>query len=60
MHRIASLFQRDDSGGTAIEYSMIAAIISISIVIAVDTIGSGFLYGVLAAIVTGFTMLFGG
>ena len=60
MHRIASLFQRDDSGGTAIEYSMIAAIISISIVIAVDTIGSGFVYSVLAAVLSGITMLFGG
>ena len=35
-----SRFLRDDSGATAIEYGLIAAGISIAIIVAVNTLGS--------------------
>jgi len=49
MRRIVNLFAKDESGGTAIEYSMIAAIVSISAIVVVDTIGPGFLASVFTA-----------
>jgi pilus assembly protein Flp/PilA len=41
MRRLISVFLRDESGATAIEYCLIAAGISIVIVVAVGGIGSG-------------------
>lgn len=41
MRRLISNFLRDESGATAIEYCLIAAGISIVIVVAVNGIGSG-------------------
>ena len=60
LRRIAKRFPKDESGGTAIEYTMIAAIISISIVVAVDSMGQGFVLGVITAVITGFASLLGG
>ena len=53
-------FPNDESGGTAIEYTLIAAIISVSIIAAVDSMGQGFVLGVITSIVNGFAMLLGG
>jgi pilus assembly protein Flp/PilA len=41
MRRLISVFLRDESGATAIEYCLIATGISIVIVVAVNGIGSG-------------------
>lgn len=60
LRRIAKRFPKDESGGTAIEYTMIAAIISISIVVAVDSMGQGFVLGVFTAVIAGFASLLGG
>jgi pilus assembly protein Flp/PilA len=38
--RLVSRFFRDDSGATAIEYGLIAAGISIAIIVAVNTLGT--------------------
>ena len=59
MRRLANLFTKDQSGGTAIEYSMIAAIVSISVIVAVDTIGPGFLASVFTALVAAVISLIG-
>ncbi|MGI9415308.1 MAG: Flp family type IVb pilin [Hyphomicrobiales bacterium] len=53
-------FPNDESGGTAIEYTLIAAIISVSIIAAVDSMGQGFVLGVITSIVNGFATLLGG
>ena len=41
MQRLISAFLKDESGATAIEYCLIAAGISIVIVVAVNGIGTG-------------------
>lgn len=41
MIRFAKRFLRDDSGATAIEYGLIAALLSITIVAAASAIGGG-------------------
>ena len=41
MRRLAEQFLRNDSGATAIEYGLIAALISISIIGAAIAIGGG-------------------
>jgi len=41
MKNVISRFMKDESGATAIEYGLIAALISITIIGAATTIGSG-------------------
>jgi pilus assembly protein Flp/PilA len=41
MHCFAKRFLRDEAGATAIEYGLIAALISISIIAAASVIGGG-------------------
>jgi pilus assembly protein Flp/PilA len=38
---IFARFAKDESGATAIEYGLIAALISVGIIVAVQTLGSG-------------------
>lgn len=40
MKRLAQKFVRDDSGATAIEYGLIAALIAVVIITAVTTVGT--------------------
>ncbi len=40
MHRLILSFSRDDSGATAIEYGLIAALIAVVIIAAVTTVGT--------------------
>ena len=40
MSKLIRRFLRDDSGATAIEYGLIAAGISVAIIVAVNTIGT--------------------
>ncbi len=41
MKNVIARFMKDESGATAIEYGLIAALISITIITAAGTIGSG-------------------
>jgi len=50
-------FFPDDSGATAIEYGLVAVIISISIIAAVEAIGSGSVLGYFAAVIDAFVGL---
>lgn len=52
MHRILRRFSRDESGATAIEYSMIAALIALAIITAAQLLGIE-LVGVFESIETG-------
>jgi pilus assembly protein Flp/PilA len=40
MFKLVSRFLRDDAGATAIEYGLIAAGISVAIIVAVNTVGT--------------------
>lgn len=40
MKKIFSRFMKDESGATAIEYGLIAALIAVAIIIAVGTVGN--------------------
>jgi len=40
MHNLFSRFVRDESGATAIEYGLIAALIAVVIITALTTVGS--------------------
>jgi pilus assembly protein Flp/PilA len=40
MSNLISRFVRDDSGATAIEYGLIAALISVVIILAITSVGS--------------------
>jgi pilus assembly protein Flp/PilA len=51
-------FVADTSGATAIEYALIAVIVSISIIAAVDSIGEGSVLGYFQAVIDGFASLF--
>ncbi len=50
-------FAVNEDGATAIEYGLVAVIISISIIAAVEAIGSGSVVGYLTAVINAFASL---